>query len=73
MKNIQKEEFKDLGFSSRVSAQRNRLLNQDGSFNLERRGLPKFRTEDLYHNLITMRWPKFLLLIVIAYTIVNIV
>ncbi len=55
------EETRDLGFGSVVaSAARERLLNQDGSFNVRRRGLGFWETFTPYHLLVTMSWPRFL-------------
>ena len=63
----------DLGFGRRVAEEsRVRLLNRDGSVNVERRGLPFFRSLHLYHSLLTMSWPKFLVMVGIAYLVVNV-
>jgi len=62
------EEPKDLGFGSVVGgANEKRLLNRDGSFNSRRLGLPFFSSLSLYHNLITISWPRFFGLIVTGY------
>ena len=51
----EKEENKDLGLGSRVAQQsRERFLNRDGCYNVSRRGLPFFRSLNLYHYLLTM-------------------
>lgn len=55
----------DLGLGEKVTT--DRIMNKDGSFFIERLGDPKFRFNEIYHDLITMPWPKFLLLIVSAY------
>ncbi len=65
------EEFKDLGFGTRASEGGTRLLNQDGSFNIERRGLKDGWTVNIYHSLITMSWTKFWLLVLAFYIISN--
>jgi hypothetical protein len=42
---------KDLGFGQRVAQEsRQRLLNQDGSFNVVRRGVPFYRSLSIYHS-----------------------
>lgn len=65
---------RDLGFGSVVAGQsRARLLNRDGSFNVERQGLNFFTSLSPYHLLLTMSWPHFLGLIVLAYMGLNIV
>lgn len=58
----------DLGFGSVVSAgSRQRLLNRDGSFNVERRGLPWHATWDAYEYLVETTWPRFLGLVMVGY------
>ncbi|MBI3364445.1 MAG: hypothetical protein HY033_06005 [Ignavibacteriae bacterium] len=64
---------RDLGLGSRVAQQsRLRFLNQDGSFNVERRGLPFFRSLNVYHWMLSMSWMKFNALIVAAYFFTNV-
>ena len=68
-----KEVERDLGFGSVVTGQsRERLLNADGTFNVERTGLPFLSSLNLYHVLITMRWRTFLLLVLILYFVSNV-
>ncbi len=56
------QDLRDLGFGSVVSREsRQRLLNRDGTFNVERRGLGFFSSFSLYHSLLTMSWSKFML------------
>lgn len=62
----------DLGFGSKVAEQsRLRLLNQDGTFNVERTGLPWLRSLNLYHHLLTIPWLQFHLLLAAAYVVAN--
>jgi inward rectifier potassium channel len=68
----QKQENNDLGLGTKITAKGKRMVKQDGSFNVERRGLPKFSFESLYHNLITMSWAKFNLLVLGLYAAINI-
>ncbi len=63
----------DLGFGSQPVMKNQPLLNRDGSVNVVRRGLSIFNTADNYHNLITMPWGKFWLLVLSSYLIVNVV
>jgi len=65
------EEFQDLGFGVKVANQSERLINQDGSFNVERRGLPFFQSLSFYHSLLTISWWKFNLIIVISFLVIN--
>lgn len=58
----------DLGFGSVVADEsRRRRLNRDGSFNVVRRGLGWRGALSLYHSLLTLSWPRFLLLVLAAY------
>lgn len=66
------DDDRDLGFGSVVSADsQRRLLNPDGSFNVERRGLPLRSRSSPYEPLLTMSWPRFLALVAGAYLVVN--
>jgi inward rectifier potassium channel len=59
---------RDLGFGAVVAREsRQRLLNKDGSFNVVREGLGPLASLSLYHDLLTMTWPRFLGLIVLFY------
>lgn len=62
-------ENSDLGLGTRATSGRG--VNKDGSFNVERVGVPKFRYYEIYHSLISMSWGKFILLILLSYGIVN--
>lgn len=63
---------KDLGFGAAVaSSSGERLLNRDGSFNSRREGLPFIRSLHVYDLFLTMSWPRFLLLVAIAYLVTN--
>jgi inward rectifier potassium channel len=61
----------DLGFGRQAVAQR--VINRDGSININRKGLPFFRTTDMYNSLISMSWTKFWLIVLSGYMITNIV
>jgi inward rectifier potassium channel len=67
------EEERDLGFGSVVAGQsRRRLLNPDGSFNVERTGLSIFTSLNPYHTLLSMSWGTFLGLVLLLYFLSNI-
>lgn len=67
------EETRDLGFGSVVATTaRERLLNRDGSFNVQRRGLGFWETFTPYHALVTMSWPRFLGLSAALFLAINI-
>ncbi|MCZ4223320.1 ion channel [Pedobacter rhodius] len=61
----------DLGFGSAPVIKNQRVLNTDGTPNIERTGLPWFKFDDTYTRLVTMSWPRFFFIILIAYLIVN--
>ena len=52
-------------------AGRSRGVNKDGTFNVRRVGLPRFRPYELYHHLITMGWAPFLGLLFLAFLVTN--
>lgn len=61
----------DLGFGIKPAVNNQTMMNRDGSTNIRRTGLPFFRTADTYNALITMKWSKFMLIILAAYLIIN--
>lgn len=63
----------DLGFGTQPVMKSQRLINQDGSVNVKRKGLSFFSTSNNYHTLITMSWRKFWLLVLSGYLIANII
>lgn len=63
----------DLGFGPQPVMKSQPLINQDGSINIRRKGLPFFRTDDNYHTLITMSWGKFWLIVLAGYLFINLV
>ncbi|MEO6656240.1 MAG: hypothetical protein ABIO36_09185 [Pyrinomonadaceae bacterium] len=70
---FQKEMDRDLGFGSVVSGQsRERLLNADGTFNVQRTGLPLLSSLNLFHTLLSMKWRTFLLLVLGLYFTSNV-
>ena len=68
------ETERDLGFGEKVSAEtRQRFLNRDGTFNVERHGLSRFSPLNFYHFLLTMNWSTFLGLLLLLYFLSNII
>lgn len=66
------EESRDLGFGNRVSQHaRSRLLNRDGSFNVNRLNLSVSESLSFYHSLLSMSWSRFYVVIAAAYLGVN--
>jgi inward rectifier potassium channel len=69
-----REEDRDLGFGSVVAgASRQRLLNQDGTFNVQRTGLSFLTSLNLYHTLLSMSWKQFIALTLLLYFLSNVV
>lgn len=69
---VREDEARDLGFGAVVAQEsRQRLLNQDGSFNVARRGLRLTTSLSLYHTLLTTTWTRFMALVVASYLLVN--
>src|SRR5258708_10911762 len=68
----QTEDIRDLGFGSRVAElSRKRFLNQDGTFNVGRKGYSFLRSLNLYHTLLTLSWPRFFVLVGSGYAFTN--
>ena len=66
------EEARDLGFGTVVAREsRRRLLNRDGSFNVERRGLRLGTSLSLYHLLLTTTWTRFMAIVAGSYVLLN--
>ena len=63
----------DLGFGTQAVIKNQPLLIRDGSVNVRRKGISIFNTADNYHNLISMSWRKFWLLVFAVYLVVNII
>lgn len=59
----------DLGLGHQAGPARG--VNKDGTFNVRRRGLPRFRPYEVYHHLITMGWAPFLGLLLLAFVVTN--
>ncbi len=69
---VSDDEIRDLGFGAVVSQEsRQRLLNRDGSFNVERKGLRLGTSLSLYHTLLTVTWTRFMALVVASYLLLN--
>ncbi len=64
------QESKELGFGATDARQR-RLINPDGTYNYKRKGLPFYQTFNVFHFLITAKWLRLMLIILLWYTTVN--
>jgi inward rectifier potassium channel len=57
---VNEQDLRDLGFGSVVSREsKARLVNRDGSFNVERRGLAFWQYFSPYHFMLTISWWQF--------------
>src|SRR5262249_47636794 len=71
---LEDEHDRDLGFGDKVAREtRLRFLNRDGSFNVQRKGLSSVSFLNLYHFLLTMKWSRFLGLVLLLYFFSNVV
>lgn len=69
---LSEQDLRDLGFGAVVSRESHqRLLNRDGTFNVERKGLSFWSSFSLYHALLTMSWSHFLLVGIGWYLVAN--
>ena len=67
------EQDRDMGFGEKVAREsRQRLLNRDGSFNVERTGLGLTSWLNPYHFLLTITWRTFIGLTILLYFFTNV-
>ena len=72
IKPVIREDKNDLGFGARLSQeQHNRMMNRDGTFNVDREGMSVVKSMSMYLWLITISWSKFLSLMAAFYVVVN--
>ncbi|MBA3970925.1 MAG: hypothetical protein H0X46_02055 [Bacteroidetes bacterium] len=71
MKN--KPENKELGFGTKTSGQTTRLINKNGSFNIDRVELSNWSSISIYHALVTMSWRRFNLVVLLYFVIINLI
>ncbi len=67
----QEEQRQDLGFGTKINDAYSRLINKDGSFNINRVHESVWDQLNLYNRLITMHWGKFLSLVLLFYVSEN--
>lgn len=69
---LNEQDLRDLGFGAVVSREsQQRLLNRDGSFNVERTGLRFWKSFSAYHAALTMPWWQFFGATAFLYLVVN--
>ena len=62
--------IKDPGFGYKSNQKIDRMVNDDGSFNMQHVN-KKFSVSELYSHLISMSWVKFFIYILIGYIVLN--
>lgn len=71
LKSSNKSPALDLGFGTKLEPNNVRLLNTDGTFNVERKGIPSHWGMNGYQLMQALSWPKFTVVVLIGYFIVN--
>lgn len=66
-----KASIKDTGFSSKITNEGSRLLNKNGSINIEKTGLSFVQRFSFFHWFMTMKWGPFFLVLLAAYVVIN--
>ena len=66
-------EYKHSGFGTKTDHQPKRMINKDGSLNVERTGMSFLDHFSVFHFLVTTNWVTFNFLIVLSYVLVNFV
>ena len=62
-----KQNSKEFGFGSNTVGKSQRILNKDGSYNVNRVGLSAFDRFSFFHWMINTSWPTFFLLVVAGF------
>jgi inward rectifier potassium channel len=70
---ITEKQKHELGFGNKLTDSSIRLINQDGRFNVRRKGRSLSDFFNVFHNLITMPWHRFMFLVVLFYLLANVV
>ncbi len=65
------QQSKELGFGT-TDARQKRLINPDGTYNYKRVGLPFYETFNIFHFLITAKWWQLMVVIILWYSLVNV-
>lgn len=61
----------NLGFGNRFGTRRQKILSEDGTFNIQRIGQNIFEKHSLFQYLITISWIKFFVIVTIGFIIAN--
>lgn len=68
----QEEQRQDLGFGTKINQPYSRLVNKDGSFNVQRSHEGFWNRLNVYHKLVTMGWLPFLGWVFVFYFSINV-
>ncbi len=66
------EQAAELGFGSRAVSRGERLVNSDGTPNVRRKGDARTLFSDAYHTTISLTWPKFFIILLSTFIVLNI-
>ena len=72
-KNQKKEDQRELGFGTKAYSPNTRLINRDGSFNVNKEGRKFWESLDIYHELISMKWVTFIGLATLLFFGINLI
>jgi inward rectifier potassium channel len=67
------DDARDLGLGSDDTSGQHRLLNSDGTFNVRRKGNGWAQENTLYHAALTLSWPRFFVVLALAYLLFNVI
>jgi inward rectifier potassium channel len=67
-----KNELQDTGLSSKYQTRTQRIIEQDGKFNVHKTGISRIESFNLYHYLVNISWLKFSLHALLFYVVINI-
>ena len=70
-KQIIEPEVKDLGLGSKENPTGKRIINHDGTFNINKKGIPFLESFNFYHYLVTISWTKFIIFVFSGYLVLN--
>ncbi len=70
-KSKKEKKSRELGFGNKAYNRETRLINKDGAFNVEKEGQSFWEALDTYHELISMSWGRFFLLITAVFFAIN--
>lgn len=68
-----KKQSLNTGFGSNTKNEGNRLINKDGTFNTEKKGLAFFERFSLFHSLTNMSWLSFFGVMLFGYIVINVI